>query len=518
MSIRAFVLSDLHIGDPCGMAVATKGSFEPIRIRKEFLDFLDRVEAMTPQEKKPLLVLAGDVWDIAIDNIDEIATLSWTVFDALKPRLASFESILFLPGNHDHALWTLLQTQTCIIRPMDERAKGDRSAKVFPLPHSQEALLDFREGPHPELKIPGVKPPYTGNVFLTGFTGGNIPVNISYPNLAIRRADGTNLVVTHGQFFEQAWTLLSDLFLPAVGRQLPPGRDLASLEMLNASLTDFINYSLAQMGPLNHVLQEVYEDFRVGRKPPQLDPVLRALRQVLDRAAGGDDPRTLKEALVEWASDRLIDFRARPSQAGPADLPRQRPQRDSASIRTPDRHPRQSRQAREDRRLPGSRAPRPLHPDGFRLGTRVWAHPREHPRPSPRSGAGRGSRHRLLEPRKPRRSERRRSRLHADRDRPRRASRGVLGSAGLDRLDQRLPISTGDVLSKGPTNKKTAPGRSGCRFERSCVTAPAYLYSSTVTSWRTPSTVRATRRVLATSVEAETAAGLALTSGLAVPL
>lgn len=307
MSVRAVVLSDLHIGDPAGMAVASGESFEPLRIRKEFLDFLDRVESMPKQDGKPLLVLAGDVWDIAIDNIDEIATLSWRVFDALKPRLGSFESILFLPGNHDHALWTLLQTQTCIIRPMDERAQG-RESKVHPLPHAQEALLDFTKGPHPELEIPGVKPPYAGNVFLTGFTGGAIPVNVSYPNLAIRRADGTNAIVTHGQFFEQSWTLLSDLFLPSVGGLLPPGRDLASLEMLNASLTDFINYSLAQMGPLNHVLQGIYEDFRIGREPPQLRSVLSALRTVLDRAVGSRDPFSLKERAVETVTDALIDF------------------------------------------------------------------------------------------------------------------------------------------------------------------------------------------------------------------
>lgn len=307
MSVRAFVLSDIHIGDPKGLALASGDSFEPLRIRKEFLAFLDRVEAMPPQPHKPMLVLAGDVWDVAIDNIDEIATLSWRVFDALKPRLGAFESILFLPGNHDHALWTLLQTQTCIIRPLDERAQG-RDAKVHPLPHAQEALLDFTKGPHPELEIPGVRPPYTGNVFLTGFTGGNIAVNVSYPNLAVRRSDGSNLVVTHGHFFEQAWTLLSDLFLPSMGGQLPPGRDLASLEMLNASLTDFINYSLAQVGPLNHVIQGIYEDFRLGREPPQLRSVIAALRTVLDRAAGSRDPFTPLERFKEAATDLLIDF------------------------------------------------------------------------------------------------------------------------------------------------------------------------------------------------------------------
>lgn len=311
MSIRALVLSDIHIGDPCGLALATNGSFEPLRIRPELIDFLERAKKVPASQegKKPLLVLAGDVWDIAIDNIDEIATLSWRVFGELKEKgyLDSFESILFLPGNHDHALWTLLQTQTCIIRPMDERAKGIE-AKVHPLPHAQEALLDFNDGPHPELRIPGVKPPYEGNVFLTGFTGNAIKVNVSYPNLAIRRRDGTNLLVTHGHFFEQMWTLLSDLFVPAVGSKLPVGQDLASLEMLNASLTDFINYSLAQMGPLNPVLQKIYEDFRVGKEPPELEPVLRALRKVLDRSFGSDDPPNPWVAFKEWGTDLVIDL------------------------------------------------------------------------------------------------------------------------------------------------------------------------------------------------------------------
>jgi len=115
-------------------------------------------------------------------------------------------------------------------------------------------------------------------------------------------------VVTHGHFFEQAWTLLSDLFLPSMGGRLPPGRDLASLEMLNASLTDFINYSLAQVGPLNHVIQGIYEDFRLGREPPQLRSVIAALRTVLDRAAGSRAPFTPLERFKEAATDLLIDF------------------------------------------------------------------------------------------------------------------------------------------------------------------------------------------------------------------
>jgi len=308
MSIRAFVLSDLHIGDRAGMVVAGRdGRFQsPLRIRSQFLDFLARVAALK-LEHKPLLVLAGDVWDVAVDNIDDVATLSWDVFEELREGFSLFESILFLPGNHDHALWTLLQTQTCVIRPLDRRAAGDRTAKAFPLPHAQEALLDFTKGPHPELEIPGVKPPYTGNVFLTGFTGGTIPVNVSYPNLAIRRADGRHVVVTHGQFFEQAWTLLSDLILPATEENLPKGRNLASLEMLNASLTDFINYSLAQMGPLNDVLQQVYEDFRVGREPPQFVPVMKALHDVLDRAADDHD-RSLKGILRSFRNEIVIDI------------------------------------------------------------------------------------------------------------------------------------------------------------------------------------------------------------------
>lgn len=309
MSIRAFVLSDLHLGDPEGMLPVVDGGDGIRSVRPEFLRFLEKVERMPAQERKPLLVLAGDVWDIARCNLEDVADLSLSVFTELAPRLAVFESILFLPGNHDHALWTLLQTQTCILRPLEARRNPSTASesRVRPLPRSQCALLDFRAEADPELRIPGVTPPYVGNIFLTGLAGGAIAVNVAYPNLVVRRPDGSVLLVTHGHFFQQTWTILSDLLAPVVGDALPSGRNLSNLETLDASLTDFLNFSLAQVGPLNATFQAVFDDCRAGREPPQIRPVLAALRRVLDEAIPFERSESLVARACETVSDGLLD-------------------------------------------------------------------------------------------------------------------------------------------------------------------------------------------------------------------
>jgi len=89
---------------------------------------------------------------------------------------------------------------------------------------------------------------------------------------------------------------------------------------------------------------------------------------------------------------------------------------------------------------------------------------------------------------------------------------------------------THDILLDGLLRSRAVIGvdeeykkHPGTRWPRSAFDAVAeggcgYLYSSTSTSWRVPSTVRATRRDLAISVEVEALGATDLTSGLAVPL
>ncbi|BDU77723.1 metallophosphoesterase family protein [Mesoterricola sediminis] len=313
----AVIVSDVHLGDPSGVVSPFPRSgyadLGGVRVRRDWLDWMAQVDARLAAEgagaRIPHLVINGDFWDVSIRNMDEVAALSLAFFDAAEVE-RRFEQILFLPGNHDHVLWSWVQMQTTVIRPL-EKLKGAPAVPggsvVFPMPHAACAVLDLR-GATPAFAIQGVQGPYTGDVFVSGLTRGRIPVNVAYPALHVLRGDGTALLVTHGHFFQLAWTLLSEVLGPALDPPLPGGLDFYYLELLNASLTDFLNFALGQVGPLSGTLQRMYDQIRAGHEPPEVKRIMDAIRDLMDRALDFKAEPRWKAGLQEWGSDRLLDF------------------------------------------------------------------------------------------------------------------------------------------------------------------------------------------------------------------
>jgi len=313
----AVILSDIHLGDPSGVVSPhPRNGYLPlggVRVRRDWVDGMKRVDARLEAEgggaRIPWLVLNGDFWDVSIRNMDEVAALSLAFFDAVEVE-RRFEQILFIPGNHDHYLWSLVQMQTTVIRPL-EKLKGapevPGGSVVFPMPHAACGVLDLR-GAEPAFAIQGVQGPYTGDVFVTGLTRGRIPVNVAYPALHVLRKDGTACIVTHGHFFQLAWTLLSELLGPALDPPLPGGLNYYYLELLNASLTDFLNFALGQVGPLGTTLQRMYDQIRAGHEPPEVKRIMASVRDLMDRVLDFGAEPWWKARLEEWGSDRLLDF------------------------------------------------------------------------------------------------------------------------------------------------------------------------------------------------------------------
>lgn len=309
----AIILTDIHIGDDLGVVkqapafgYEAKGT---VWVRREFLAWIEKVRnGLEGDPKSPIeyLILAGDVWDTAIRPISEIARLSQAFFAAVKLEEV-FRQILFIPGNHDHHLWTMLETQNCVVRPLDKVAGigqvGSEEVEDFPQVLSGRLSVS---GPHPGLEIPGIQPPYTGKVFLTGLTAGKLPVNVVYPNLYVLDPETQSaVVITHGHFFEVPWRLLSDLLQKALAREIP-AMSLFYLQLLNAPLTEFMNHSLAQVGPLSAFVGRVYDQIRNGTTPPELKTTFDSLGALLDRELSFEDEPWLLEKIKEYGSDQLI--------------------------------------------------------------------------------------------------------------------------------------------------------------------------------------------------------------------
>ena len=286
----AVILSDLHIGDDEGiMALGPRTGYVKLNgifVREELDRELKQIDEFVQAQgnKIPRLILNGDLWDVAVRSVAEVDGLSTSFFKAVKLD-RFFEEILFLPGNHDHHLWQLLQTQTCILRPLQNRrtqVSGPGGTTVFDFPQAQCGFLDLPSG---SFNIPGVKGPYKGDVFLTALTGNALPVNVVYPNLYLRvKSDaGSELtLVTHGHFFELGWSLLSELVAEVLEKKKIPF-DFALLEMINSPLTEFINFSLAQQqGQVAQIVDDIYNAVRAGQTPPQLTALREGIVAVVD--------------------------------------------------------------------------------------------------------------------------------------------------------------------------------------------------------------------------------------------
>lgn len=309
----AIILTDIHIGDDMGVVKqAPAPGYEQkgaVWVRREFMDWIETVrEVVDASGGAPIefLILAGDMWDIAIQPISEIARLSQAFFTAVKLEEV-FKQILFIPGNHDHHLWTMLETQNCVVRPLDKVAGigqvGSKEVEDFPQILSGRLRVS---GPNPGLEIPGIKPPYEGKVFLTGLTAGKLPVNVTYPNLYVLDPETSSaVVITHGHFFEVPWRLLSDILGKSLAREIP-AMSLFYLELLNAPLTEFMNHSLAQVGPLSKFVGQVYNRIRNGTVPPELKTAFDSLGAILDRELSFEDDPWLLEKIKEYGSDQLI--------------------------------------------------------------------------------------------------------------------------------------------------------------------------------------------------------------------
>jgi len=313
----AVILSDIHIGDDRGIVsrepddgyVAVNGAF----VREELPEKLAAVNQIVQAQGKKIhtLILNGDVWDVAVRSVAVVADVAAAFFEAVRLD-HYFDEILFLPGNHDHHLWQLLQTQTCILRPLENRlppASASGGSIVREFPNAQSGFLDLPSG---TLTIPGVQGPYVGDVYLSALTGGTLPVNVVYPNLFIRvhMAAGTEgTVVTHGHFFELAWSLLSDLVAEVLEKR-EVVLDLATLEMLNAPLTEFINFSLAQQdGRVAEIVSSIYDGARTGTIPELAelrDGLIAILEEVLNTANVGATVHWVREELLKLVAGYLM--------------------------------------------------------------------------------------------------------------------------------------------------------------------------------------------------------------------
>jgi hypothetical protein len=260
--IRYVILSDLHFGAENSVltalnerpSTARDAGFSPDARRPSPLlsGLVDGLRELTRgQDRPPVLILAGDILDLAL-SLDEVCAMVFRLFAhlAFGDGPPAFDPVIhYVPGNHDHHEWEITREDQYVAYVCDQPADAELAAAW-----------------HTTKLVPAVEDPFASSALLTGLArkaGGNgVRVQVSYPNLALRTPDGRRcLVVSHGHFTESIYTLMSQLRSILYPDQRHwPVQDIERLEEENFAWIDFFWSTLGRSGQVGTDMGLIYAD------------------------------------------------------------------------------------------------------------------------------------------------------------------------------------------------------------------------------------------------------------------
>lgn len=172
---------------------------------------------------RPALVLLGDALDLSLASPPDSAAVLTGFLTALQAE-AGIGPVRFVPGNHDHMLWTAARFGTGTrpgAAPQQTRFwQHATPAFAAPAALGTSALLDS----------------------LLATAGMEGTAATSYPNLGLDAGtcvpDAPLAVLHHGHFVEDTYRMMSRLLAALSGRPAPP-MTVEGLEAANGSWIDF---------------------------------------------------------------------------------------------------------------------------------------------------------------------------------------------------------------------------------------------------------------------------------------
>lgn len=258
-AIRWIALSDLHLGALNSVLTSVTDDGEGVdgsSTSPVLLALADCIRAIDDgQPERAELVVLGDLFELALTTT-EIAGATFGQFVCAlrigEPDAAVAPLIRFLPGNHDHRLWT---------RARDAHYLDQLQGKVgsdATLPESEHATALLPEHQH----VP-VRDTFVELLAARADVGAEIVVEQSYPNLGMVTGDGRRVVVlSHGHYVEPLYRLMSNLDV-AFGF-VPPDRmpHVSHIEADNGGWIDFFWSSMGDSGDVTGIVRSLYESLQ----------------------------------------------------------------------------------------------------------------------------------------------------------------------------------------------------------------------------------------------------------------
>lgn len=203
--IRYICLSDTHFGEEDSLLTNLKiastdtDPTEPSPVMQQLVACLK--DLITKNKTKPILILNGDILELALSTTNEAAMVFERFIDLVMPENEKlFEKIIYIPGNHDHHLWEMAR-ETQYVNHIS-------SLKNTFLPIPWHATNMF--GDNLSHLVP--------SFFLSGLLKRNRDylkdnnIMIAYPNLGLIREDRQKCIIfTHGHFIEPLYHLMSTM-------------------------------------------------------------------------------------------------------------------------------------------------------------------------------------------------------------------------------------------------------------------------------------------------------------------
>lgn len=265
----AIVLSDLHFGEESSVLHYGQKFKQGKHPSVQKLITLIKKEAY--EGSIPFLILAGDTLDFSLASTED-AVSDFRMF--LEDVAGLFDAFVYIPGNHDHHIWRTLQEQVFVVNRIQKKTKIEN------FPQEQIGTVDETG----KIVLKGVDPQKTLGVktFLNDLlpdAAKDKDFAVTYPNLYLEFENpGRNILITHGHFFEVAWTLVSDIFKRSLNLTT---MNYGTLERINSPLTEFGWYGLGQAGQLSIFIEELYKEIK-NSEDRKLTLALKDLKDYLD--------------------------------------------------------------------------------------------------------------------------------------------------------------------------------------------------------------------------------------------
>jgi UDP-2,3-diacylglucosamine pyrophosphatase LpxH len=272
--IRWMCVSDLHLGALNSLLtpVAADGErVDPAQVSPVLPALCEALRTLCLGADPPELIVLGDMFELALGTAADAGATFAQFVTALRPGSGDAviaPRIRFVPGNHDHHLWTRARGASYM-----EHISG--LPVTEPLPYEAHCTRLVPD----EDRYP-VRDALIELLALRADPLARIVVEQSYPNLGIMGPTGQRAVVlSHGHFIEPLYRAMSTLedFRQSRPPDPPSSEDL---EAENGAWIDFFWSSMGDSGSVGRWARKLYESLQSDEA---VDAEIDAIRRAFSR-------------------------------------------------------------------------------------------------------------------------------------------------------------------------------------------------------------------------------------------